>query len=63
MSWNPRGRSRHGRRATWRKLVVLGRAPANVVPRRFGPDEEVRFDPNPWIAIHASERDPVDVSR
>lgn len=39
-----------------RKLLVLRRMPADVIPRCFGPDEDVHLDLNTWVTVHASER-------
>lgn len=44
------------RRHMRRKLLVLRRMPANVIPRSFGPDEDVHLDLNTWVVVHAAER-------
>jgi hypothetical protein len=38
-----------------RKLLVLRRITANVIPLSFGRDEDVHLDLNTWISVHASE--------
>ena len=36
--------------------MVLRRLPTNVIPRGFGPDEDVHLDLNTRVAVHAPER-------
>jgi hypothetical protein len=45
-----------------RELLVLGGAPADVVPRSFGTDEDVHIDLDTGVAVHGSERHTVHFS-
>src|SRR6185312_10251124 len=42
------------------KLLVLGCATADLVPRRLRPDKDVHRDLNAWIAVDGAERHSMD---